>query len=80
MFSAANALGLYAQIFEQAGALDKLADFAARNGARFYGLPENNGTVTLVKRPQRVPESFAFGADRVIPMCAGEEISWQLAD
>lgn len=80
MFSAANALGLYAQIFEQAGALDKLADFAARNGARFYGLPENNGTVTLVKRPQRVPESFEFGADRVIPMCAGEEISWQLAD
>ena len=80
MFSAANALGLYAQIFEQAGALDKLADFAARNGARFYGLPENNGTVTLVKRPQRVPESFAFGADRVIPMCAGEEISWRLAD
>ena len=80
MFSAANALGLYAQIFEQAGALDKLAEFAARNGARFYGLPENNGTVTLVKRPQRVPESFEFGADRVIPMCAGEEISWQLAD
>ena len=78
VFSAATAIELYAQIFEQAGALDKLQAFASQNGARFYGLPENPRTITLVKQPQRVPERFDFGADEVIPMCAGEELAWRI--
>ncbi|WP_027008955.1 dihydroorotase [Conchiformibius kuhniae] len=78
VFSAATAIELYAQVFEQAGALNKLQAFASQNGARFYGLPENPRTITLVKQPQRVPESFAFGNDTVIPMCAGEELAWQV--
>ena len=76
MFSAANAIELYAQIFERAGALDKLEAFASKNGARFYGLPENTDTVTLVKQSQTVPQSFAFGEDRVVPTCAGEVLDW----
>ena len=79
MFSAAHAIELYAQIFEDAGALHKLEAFAARNGARFYGLPENTRTITLEKREQRVPDSFAFGDARVVPMCAGETLRWTLA-
>lgn len=78
MFSAMTAIELYAQIFENAGALDKLEAFASRNGARFYGLPENSRQITLVKKPQRVPESVAFGDSEVVPMCAGEEIAWSL--
>ena len=76
MFSAANAIELYAQIFERAGALDKLEAFASKNGARFYGLPENTDTITLVKQPQTVPQSFAFGGGRVVPMCACEVLDW----
>ena len=79
MFSAAHAIELYAQIFEDAGALHKLEAFAARNGARFYGLPENTRTITLEKREQRVPDSFAFDDARVVPMCAGETLRWTLA-
>lgn len=78
MFSAITAIELYAQIFEQAGALDKLQAFASENGARFYGLPVNTRTITLVKQAQRVPESVAFGNDVVVPMCAGEEIDWSV--
>lgn len=78
MFSAANAIEIYAQIFENAGALDKLEAFAAHNGARFYGLPRNSDTITLVKQPQRVAESFAFGESEVVPMLAGEELAWSL--
>ena len=78
MFSAANAIEIYAQIFENAGALDKLEAFASHNGARFYGLPRNSDTVTLVKQPQRVPASFAFGESEVVPMLAGEELAWSL--
>ncbi|ULJ64300.1 dihydroorotase [Wielerella bovis] len=80
MFSAMTAIELYAQIFEQAGALDKLEAFASQNGARFYGLPENPRKITLVKQPQRVPESVQFGESVVVPMCAGEEIAWSLIE
>ena len=78
MFSAAHAIELYAQIFEDAGALHKLEAFASQNGARFYGQPENTRTITLTKREQRVPNSFAFGDARVVPMCAGETLRWTL--
>lgn len=78
MFSAITAIELYAQIFEQAGALDKLEAFASQNGARFYGLPENPRTITLAKQPQRVPESVQFGEFEVVPMKAGEEIAWSV--
>ena len=80
MFSAAHAIELYAQIFEDAGALHKLEAFASQNGARFYGQPENTRTITLEKREQRVPESFAFGDARVVPMCAGETLRWTLVN
>lgn len=80
VFSAMTAIELYAQIFEKAGALDKLEAFASKNGARFYGLPENPRQITLAKKPQRVPESVQFGDSVVVPMCAGEEIEWSIAE
>ncbi len=79
MFSAVTAIELYAHIFEQAGALHKLEAFSSQNGARFYGLPENSDTLTLVKRPQRIPETIAFGNGEVVPMLAGEELAWSVA-
>ena len=80
IFSAPTAIELYAEAFEQIGALHKLEAFASRNGARFYGLPENTGTITLLKKPQAVPESVSIGdAGRLVPMRAGGNIAWSLA-
>ena len=79
IYSAHCALELYAQVFENAGALDRLEAFAAGNGAVFYGLPGNSGHVTLEKRDWRVPESLPFGDGELVPMCAGEVCHWQLA-
>ena len=79
MFSAITAIELYAEVFEQAGALDKLEAFASQNGARFYGLPENPRTITLLKQNQTVPNSVPFGADaELVPMRAGGVVSWQM--
>lgn len=78
IFSAANAIELYAQIFERAGALNKLEAFASQNGARFYGLPENTKHITLIKKAQHVPQSLTLGADEVVPMCADEMIDWSI--
>jgi dihydroorotase len=77
IYSAHNAMALYAQVFEKAGALDRLEDFASRFGAQFYKLPLNTQTITLVKQPDPIPAQLTFGQQRVIPFMAGETIDWQ---
>jgi dihydroorotase len=78
IFTAHAAIELYAQAFEEAGALDRLEDFASRFGPRHYDLPPNRSTITLEKNPWRVPATYPFGANPLVPMLAGEEISWRL--
>ncbi|SCZ57119.1 dihydroorotase [Thiohalomonas denitrificans] len=78
IYSAHAALELYTEAFEQAGALDRLEAFAAHYGADFYGLPRNSGSVTLEKSEWRVPESYAFGGDHLVPLRAGETVAWRL--
>jgi dihydroorotase len=73
------ALELYAVAFEEAGALDRLEGFASVHGAHFYGLPVNEGTVTLVREDWTVPQRLKFGDDELVPLRAGESIPWKLA-
>jgi len=72
------ALELYAIAFEEARALDKLEGFASLFGARFYGLPPNEGTVTLARREWTVPQRLKFGAGELVPLRAGEKLPWKL--
>ncbi|HKX38235.1 MAG TPA: dihydroorotase [Burkholderiales bacterium] len=78
IYTAHAALELYAAAFEEAGALDKLEGFASEFGARFYGLPLNRDSVTLVREEWRVPERLRFGGDELVPLRAGETIPWKL--
>jgi dihydroorotase len=77
-FSGLHALELYAQAFEQVDALGRLEAFASFFGPDFYRLPRNVGTVTLQKKPWRVPEEVPFTESGLVPLCAGEELAWQL--
>ncbi|HET7306889.1 MAG TPA: dihydroorotase [Gammaproteobacteria bacterium] len=79
IFSAHAALELYAEAFERAGALDRLGEFAGRRGAAFYRLPENSGTVRLVKTDWQIPASYPLGDGEVVPLRGGEAIGWKLA-
>ena len=74
IFNAPFALENYAAVFEQEGAVDKLEAFASVNGPRFYGLPLNEGTVTLEKIDTPVPDEI----DGVVPFHAGETLRWRL--
>jgi len=78
-FSASVALELYAEVFDTAGALDRLEAFASRFGAAFYGLPPHADTVTLVRSPWTVPADYPLGKDTVVPLRAGETVEWKLA-
>ena len=77
-YTAHAAIELYAEAFEAAGALDQLEAFASFNGADFYGLPRNAGTVTLVKESWTPPVSFAFGEAELKPLRSGESLPWKL--
>jgi dihydroorotase len=77
-YSAPIALALYADVFDGAGALSKLPDFASGFGADFYGLPRNAGTITLVREATPVPREYPFGEDTLVPVCAGETVAWKV--
>ncbi|HVV68665.1 MAG TPA: dihydroorotase [Gammaproteobacteria bacterium] len=78
IYSAHAALEFYAQVFERAGVLDRLQGFASHFAADFYGLSHNSETVTLIKKPWRVPNTLPFGEDVLVPLGAGEMVQWQV--
>ncbi len=78
-YTAHAAMEMYAEAFDNAHALDKLEAFASFNGADFYGLPRNAGTITLTRERWMPPESFAFGEAQLKPLRSGEALPWRLA-
>jgi dihydroorotase len=74
IFNAPFALESYAAVFEEEGALDKFEAFASEHGPRFYGLPLNDGTVTLERAEIVVPEEVAG----IVPFHAGETLRWRM--
>ena len=77
-YTAHAAMEMYAEAFEAAGALDRLEAFASFNGADFYGLPRNTGTVTLRKEDWSVPETVPFGEATLKPLRGGETLNWKV--
>ena len=79
IYTAHAAIELYAEVFEQAGALERLEAFASFHGPDFYGLPRNRDRVTLVREPWTVPATLAMGEEELVPFRAGEGVAWRLA-
>ncbi|MGE5319642.1 MAG: dihydroorotase [Hyphomicrobiaceae bacterium] len=78
IYSAHAAIELYAEAFEDAGALDKLEAFASFYGADFYGLPRNVDTLTLRRESWIAPSALQLGGDALVPLRAGEAIRWRV--
>jgi dihydroorotase len=78
IFSANAAIELYATVFDSIDALEKLEAFASFHGPDFYGLPRNNGTLTLVRSGQTIPESYKMADQSVVPLMAGQTIPWSI--
>lgn len=77
-YSGFASLEMYAQIFEKEKSLSKLEGFASIFGAQFYGQELNQDTVTLVKKPWKVPDYYEVANQKVIPLLAGEYLDWQV--
>jgi dihydroorotase len=76
-YTAHAAMELYAEAFDNAGAIDKLEGFASFHGASFYGLPRNSGTITLRRETWTTPESYPFGDAQLKPLRSGEALAWK---
>ena len=79
IYTAHAALEFYADVFEMAGALDRLEAFASCHGPDFYGLPRNADLVTLEAKPRSLPAQVPLGEDVCIPLRGGEAVGWTLA-
>jgi dihydroorotase len=77
-FSHPAAVEMYAEVFEQANAMDKFEAFASINGADFYDLPYNKTTITLERESWEIPQSVPFGDSVIIPLAAGNQLKWKL--
>lgn len=79
IYTAHAAIELYAEAFEDAGALDRLEAFASFHGADFYGLPRHTATITLRREAWTVPERLSLGDSVMVPLRAGGTVRWRVA-
>ena len=80
-YTALAALALYAEAFDLAGALDRFEAFASFNGADFYRLPRNTGTLTLEKTSWTLPATLPYGdGSELVPLRAGEAVHWKIVE
>ncbi len=77
-YTALTAIELYAEAFDNVGALDKLEGFASFHGPDFYGLLRNTDTITLKREPWTVPEAVPYGEAMLKPLRGGEMLNWKL--
>lgn len=77
-YTAAAAMAMYAQIFDDVGALDKLEAFASLNGPDFYGLPRNTSTVTLQREVWTEPTHYPYGDATLKPLLGNTPLAWRL--
>lgn len=76
IYTAHAAMELYAEAFDEIGALDKLEGFASFHGADFYQMPRNTTRITLQRQPRNVPGSYPLGEECVIPLRANGSVNW----
>ena len=78
IFSSPVAVELYAQVFDEEGALDKLEGFASIYGPKFYNKPVNEEKVTLIKSSWQPAKSISVNQeDSVQIFCPQPELKWR---
>jgi dihydroorotase len=83
IFTAVNALALYAQVFDEAGQLGRLKGFASRFGPAFYGLPVNKDLITLEKTSQaegEIKPILTGNGQQIIPFAPPSPVVWRVAE
>jgi len=78
IFNAPSALEVYAHVFDEEAALERLESFASFNGPAFYGLPPNDDTVTLIRAECPADALLRVGEDEILPFDTGTPTGWTI--
>ena len=67
-------------MFEEENALDRLEGFTSRHGPAFYGLPVNEGTITLTRGDAvNYPAKIITGEGEVTVFDPGFALHWSVS-
>jgi len=80
IYSALNAMEIYAEIFDRNDAIEKLMDFSSKFGADFYKLNQSKEKLKLIRSRNKVPTTIKIDDDEIIPLMAGQEIGWNCSE
>ena len=80
IYSALNAMEIYAEIFDQNNAIEKLENFCSKFGADFYKLNQNKEKLKLTRSKNKVPTVIKIDNGDVVPLMAGQEIGWNCSN
>lgn len=78
IYSAPYALAMYAQVFDDHNHLSALNNFVSQFGADFYQVPYNTSSINLINKAQMIPASLPLAHQRVVPIAAGQQLSWSI--
>jgi dihydroorotase len=80
IYSALNAMEIYAEIFDRNNAIEKLENFSSKFGADFYKLSQSKNKIKLLRANNKIPNNIKVDNDTIVPLMAGQEIGWNCCD
>ncbi len=81
VFSSINTMSCLAEVFDVAGKLKNLEQFASLSGPKFYNLPPNEDTITLVRGDVvTYPDTIQTGEGPVTVFDPGFPLHWHVED
>jgi dihydroorotase len=78
VFTSPIALQVLVQLFEKHDCLENLNTFISLNAQKIYNLKLTSKTIKLIKKDFTVPTIYEYKNENVVPMYAGETISWSI--
>jgi len=78
VFTSPIALQVLVELFEKNNCLDNLQKFISDNACKIYNMKPSSKDVTLEKKDFIVPKAYEAYGETVVPMYAGETITWSI--
>ncbi|CAL4323351.1 dihydroorotase [Buchnera aphidicola] len=78
IFNAPCSFLCYVSVFEEMKALKYLQSFCSENGPKFYNMPINKDTITIVKKPYKVMKKIKIGDNIIVPFLSGKKLDWSI--
>ncbi|WP_044417044.1 dihydroorotase [Halarcobacter anaerophilus] len=80
VFTSPIALQVLTELFDKNNKLENLNSFISLNAQRIYNFKAKEKAIKLVKKEFIVPDAYRYNEEIVVPMFAGESLSWSIEE